>query len=142
MKIFKVISSGIVSLGIAGAILASLAFIPTGQATQAYPFEGATITTTAQSKIVACGQDNGSIGRKTFVVNNDANSDGIVTVTVELRDYLAGPNFTSGYMALNEVAAGTLTYTTRAADTGAAGWCQISAISASTSTITVTMRKE
>lgn len=110
---------------------------------QANVFTGAVITTTTQSEVVACGQQSGSIGRKTLVVENDAASDGTITVTVELREDIDGSDFTSGYMANNVLAAGAITYTAKTpSDDIAARFCNISAVSASTSTITVTFRKE
>jgi hypothetical protein len=127
-------------------VFSLLAFIPANQSgdpgQQSALWTGATITTTAQSQVVACGQGGGSVGRKTLVIHNATASDGAVTVTVELRDGLTTPNFTSGFMALNGVATDTISYTT-VAPTGDAGrFCEVSAVSASTSTITATLRRE
>lgn len=124
----------------------TMAFMPANQGgdpgQQADLWTGATITTTAQSQVVACGQGEGAIGRKTLVVHNGASSDGAVTVTVELRDRQAGPDFTSGFMALNGVATDTISYTTVAATGDAGRFCQVSAVSESTSTLTATLRRE
>lgn len=120
------------------------AFIPARQdpGRQVNVFSGATITTTARTAVTACGQGDGAVGRKTLVVHNGSGSSGAVTVTAELRTGRTAANFTSGYMAVNGVATNTLTHTTVAA-TGAAGrFCQISAVSASTGTVTVTLRRE
>jgi len=128
------------------ALLTVFSFLPPAAGTdvQANVFTNATITTTAQSEVVACGQGAGSIGRKTLVVENKADAaNGAVTVTVELRDAIAGTDFTSGYMANGAVATGTITYTAKyPTDDIAARFCNVSAVSASTSTITVTLRKE
>jgi hypothetical protein len=133
-------------LAIAGlALFLSLGLLPQSAGTdvQANVFTGAVITTTAQSDVVACGQTTGSIGRKTLVIENDAASDGEITVTVELRTSVDGTDFTSGYMANNGLAAGAITYTAKTqSDDIAARFCNVSAVSASTSTITVTLRKE
>jgi hypothetical protein len=124
-----------------------VAFVPADQSSgdpgqQTPLWTGATITTTAQSQVVACGQGSGAVGRKTLVVHNAAGSDGAVTVTVDLRDGQTTPNFTSGFMALNGVADDAITYTTVAATGDAGRFCQVSAVSASTSTITATLRRE
>lgn len=126
------------------AVVAALGFLaPLRQdaGVQSDVFAGATITTTAQTEVVACGQGDGAIGRKTLVVEN-ASTGGVVTVTGELRTTAAGSNFTSGYMALNSVTTDTLTSTTTTATSTAGRFCAVSAVSASTSTITVTLRKE
>lgn len=117
--------------------------IPNAQdpGTQAAIFTNATVTTTVQSSVVACGQGAGSVGRKTLAVDNETGG-GVITVTAELRDRSVGSNFTSGYLAVNSLAAGSLSSAT-VDNTAAAGrFCQVSAVSASTSTITVTLRRE
>jgi len=129
--------------GLAAVLAALLALVPARQdpGTQADVFTGATITTTAQTSVVACGQGDGAIGRKTLVVNNETGG-GAVTVTAELRDRAAGSDFTSGYLAVNGLAAGSLSSDTSTPDEAAGRFCNVSAVSASTSTITVSLRKE
>jgi len=129
------------------ALLLSFGLLPDNQQRQtdiqANVFTNQTITTTAQTDVVACGQSAGSIGRKTLVAENGTGSDGAITITVELRDSVTGSDFTSGYMALNGVATSTISYTNKTPSTDiAARFCNVSAVSASTSTITVTLRKE
>lgn len=127
------------------ALLATFAFIPTQQdpGLQAAVFTGATITTTAQSAVVACGQGSGAIGRKTLVVwNAPITNGGTVTVTAELRDEATSPNFTSGYLVVNGVATNTATSDTALPTEAGGRFCRVSAVSASTSTITVTLRRE
>jgi len=129
-----------------GAFVLSVIFglIPSGAKTdlQANVFTNATITTAAQSKVIACGQGEGSIGRKTLVSENEAAS-GVVTITVELRDRFNSPDFTAGYIVQNALAAGAITFTSKTPSTDiAARFCNVSAVSASTSVITVTLRKE
>ena len=126
-------------------LIAAFAFNPSSQiyGTQTDIFTSETITTTAKTETIACGHRVGSIGRKTVVIENDANSNGTVTVTVELRDRAAGTNFTSGYVAHYSLATNTLTYTTKTPTTDIpARFCQVSAYSANTSTITMSLRKE
>lgn len=129
-----------------GALASILAFLPPAQTgdpgVQADVFAGATITTTAQTAVVACGQGSGAIGRKTVIVQNASTSTGAVTVTAELRADSTRPNYTSGYLAVNNVATNTLSSATVAPTAAAGRFCQISAISASTSTVTVTLRRE
>lgn len=122
----------------------TMAFFPSSQdaGLQATVFSGATITTTTQSATVACNQGQGHIGRKTLVVWNSPNSGGVVTVTAELRDEASAPNFTSGYLAVGAVATNTASGDTAVATDAAGRFCQVSAVSASTSTITVTLRRE
>lgn len=107
-------------------------------------FAGEIVTTTAKTQAVACGHGNGSIGRKTVTASNaGGESTGAVTITVELRDRLAGENFTTGYMAINNLLTDTITYTAKTPTTDTAGrFCLVSATSAETSSITVTLRKE
>lgn len=112
---------------------------------QAAIFSGATITTTAQAVTVACSQGSGAIGRKTLVVWNGGPAVGngaAVTVTAELRDEASAPNFTSGYLAANGVATNTATSDTALPTEAAGRFCRVSAVSASTSTVTVTLRRE
>lgn len=126
------------------AIVAALGLLfPLAQdaGVQSDVFAGDVITTTAQIEVVACGQGSGAIGRKTLIVENEAGG-GVVTVTAELRTTVAGSNFSSGYLAVNGLAADAISYTTAAATAAAGRFCAVSAVSASTSTITVTLRKE
>jgi len=125
-------------------LLAIFAFIPSQQdaGQQTAIWTGATITTTTQTQVVACGQGAGAIGRKTLAVHNGSAGAGAVTVTAELRDGLTTPNFTSGYLAVNGVATDTLSSDTVDATAAAGRFCQVSAVSASTSTITATLRRE
>lgn len=104
-------------------------------------FTGATITTTAQTAVVACSQGAGSVGRKTLVVENQTGG-GIVTATGELRTSAAAPNFTSGYLAVNAVAAGAASSATVAPTAAGGRFCRISITSASTSVVTITLRRE
>lgn len=104
-------------------------------------FTGATITTTAQTAVVACGQGAGAVGRKTLVVENQTGG-GIVTATGELRTSSAAPSFTSGYLAVNAVAAGAAGGDTALPTEAAGRFCRISVTSASTSVVTVTLRRE
>jgi hypothetical protein len=128
-------------------LVGSWFFIPTAQdpGTQGTIFTGATITTTAQTAVVACGQGSGAIGRKTLVVWSGpvaTATGGLVTVTAELRDSQTSPNFTSGYLAVNAVATNTATSDTALPTEAGGAFCRVSAVSASTSTITVTLRRE
>lgn len=120
------------------------AAIPTQQDTgiQGTVWAGQVVTTTAQTSVVACGQGSGAIGRKTLVVHNDDGSDGLITVTAELRDDAGTANFTTAYLAVNGVATDTASSDTAVATDPAGQFCQVSAVSASTSTITVTLRRE
>ena len=123
-------------------LITLFAFIPAQQDTgqQTALFTGATITTTTQTAVVACGQGAGAIGRKTLAVDNAG--AGVVTVTVELRDAQATPNFTSGYLAVNGLASGSAGSDTATPSEAGGRYCQASATSASTSTITATLRRE
>jgi hypothetical protein len=123
-------------------LLAGAAPLPQDPGQQVDVFSGSTITTTAQTATTACGQGSGSVGRKTLSVINDAGSDGAITVTAELRATSAVSNHTSGHMAVNGLAAASASSDTTTPDEAAGRFCQISAVSASTSTITVTMRRE
>lgn len=127
-------------------LLAAFIYPVTQQATgdpgvQGDVFAGATITTTAQTAVVACGQGAGQIGRKTLVVENQTGG-GIVTATGELRTSAAAPNFTSGYLAVNAVAAGATSSATVAPTAAGGRFCRISITSASTSVVTITLRRE
>lgn len=136
------------------ALLLSLAFIPTPFAAppaepqaqdtglQANVFSNVAVSTTPQAVTVACGQGSGSIGRKTLVLWNAAGSAGAASVTAELRDDLTSPNFTSGYLAVSAVAAGTASSDTALPSEAAGKFCRITVVSASTSNVTVTLRRE
>jgi hypothetical protein len=127
------------------ALVATFAFIPTQQdpGVQAAVFTGATITTTAQSAVIACNQGSGHVGRKTLVVwNGPVPTGGVVTVTAELRDAADSPNFTSGYLAVGAVATNTASSDTALPTEAGGRFCRVTAVSASTSTITVTLRRE
>lgn len=134
-------------LALAGLVFI-FAFLPPAQSgdpgVQSNVFENATITTTAQTAVVACGQGAGHVGRKTLVVENASSSAGAITVTAELRTSQSAPNFTSGYMAFGDggVATNTLSHTTVAAIGAGGRFCQVSATSASTSVVTITLRRE
>jgi len=123
-------------------LLSLFAFIPTAQdpGQQTALFTAATITTTTQTAVFACSQGSGSIGRKTLTVHNAG--AGVVTVTVELRDDQTTPNFTSGYLAVNNLASGSTSGDTATPAEAGGRYCQASAASASTSTITATLRRE
>lgn len=128
-------------------LIAVLGFLPPAQSSgdlgiQSDVFAGATITTSAKTQTVACGQGAGMIGRKTLVVENASSSAGRVTVTLELRTGATAPNFTSGYLAVNNVATNTATSATTSTTAAAGRYCYVSAVSASTSTVTATLRRE
>lgn len=131
-------------LGLVAIVAALLALTPLQQdtGTQIDVFANQTITTTVQTEVVACGQGSGAIGRKTLVVHNGSGSSGVVTVTGELRTASDRANFSSGYLAVNGVATDTLSSDTSLPTEAAGRFCAVSALSASTSTITVTLRKE
>jgi hypothetical protein len=133
---------GLLALALALVFLPAASPNPQDSGVQGTIWTGEVVTTTAKTAVVACGQGDGAIGRKTLVVRNDDGSDGVITVTAELRDNSAGPNFTSGYLAANGVATDTLGSDTAVATDAAGAFCEISAVSASTSTITVTLRRE
>lgn len=133
-------------LAIAGLLLA-FNFLPPAQSgdpgIQGDVFAGATITTTAQSAVVACGQGSGMVGRKTIVVENASTSTGAVTVTAELRTTAAAPNFTSGYLAVNGVATNTASSATTSTTAAGGRFCRVTAVGpAGGATITVTLRRE
>lgn len=125
-------------------LLAVLGFLPSAQSgdpgIQADLWTGATITTTTQAQTVACGQGAGMIGRKTLAVHNGG--AGAVTITVELRDRADGPNVTSSYLAVNNLSSGSANSATAAATAAGGRFCRVSAVSASTSTLTATLRRE
>lgn len=122
-------------------IFASAAPLPQDPGQQVDVFSGATITTTAQTATTACGQGAGAVGRKTLSVIN-AGGGGVVTVTAELRATSAVSNHTTSHLAINNLAAGSASSDTTTPDEAAGRFCQINAVSASTSTITVTLRRE
>lgn len=128
------------------ALIFIFAFLPPAQSgdpgVQGNAFENATITTTAQTALVACSQGSGAIGRKTLVVENSNTSAGAITVTAELRTATDAPNFTSGYLAVGGVATNTASSDTSLPTEAAGRYCQISATSASTSVVTITLRRE
>lgn len=115
--------------------------LPQDPGQQSDIFTGATITTTTQTAVTACGQGNGAIGRKTLSVIN-AGGGGVVTVTAELRATQTVSNHTSSYLAINGLSAGSASSDTTTPDEAAGRYCQVSAVSAGTSTITVTLRRE
>ena len=128
---------------------AAFAFLPDSQSptgdpgVQATVFEGVTVSATPQSAVVACGQGAGSVGRKTLSVwNGEQGGGGAVTVTAELRNTQDSPNFTSGYLAVNNVATDTLSSDTSTPSEAAGRFCQVTAVSAVTGVITVTLRRE
>ncbi len=115
--------------------------LPQDPGQQSDIFAGAVITTTAQTSVTPCGQGNGAIGRKTLSVIN-AGGGGVVTVTAELRATQTVSNHTSSHLAINGLAAGSASSDTTTPDEAAGRYCQVSAVSAGTSTITVTLRRE
>lgn len=143
MKQLKFFSSGFLAL--AGLVFL-FAFLPPAQTgdpgIQGDVFAGQTITTTAQTAVVACGQGAGYIGRKTLVVENSSASNGAITVTAELRTSAAASNFTSGYLAVNGVATNTASSATVAPTAAGGRFCLVRATSANTSVVTVTLRRE
>ena len=130
------------AFGMLTFVLLALSPVAQDPGRQAVIFSGSTITTTAQTATTPCGQGSGSVGRKTLSVVNSTDSSGVVTVTAELRDTIAITNFTSGYLAVNAVATGAASSDTSLPTEAAGRFCQVSAVSASTSTITVTLRRE
>lgn len=136
------------------ALLLSLAFIPTPFAAppaepqaqdtglQATVFNNVVVNATPQSVTVACGQGSGSIGRKTLVVWNGPSPSGTLTVIAELKDDLTSPNFTTGYLAVNALAVNSMGTDTSLPTEAGGKFCQVTATSAVTSIITVTLRRE
>lgn len=136
MKLFFSIAGGLTLL------VAALFPLNQDPGQQASIWAGEVITTTTQSEVVACGQgDDFPVGRKTIVVYNDADSDGAITVTVGLRDISTAANF-GQVMTVAGLAADSLGYDASEPTDPGGRFCQVSAISASTSTITVTLRRE
>ncbi len=131
---------GLFILGLLSGRIAA-APLPQDPGQQSDIFTGATITTTTQTSVTPCGQGNGSIGRKTLSVINESGGD-IITVTAELRVTTVVSNHTSGHLAVNALAAGSASSDTITPDEAAGRYCQVSAVSAGTSTITVTLRRE
>lgn len=140
-KLTSLLTSVILS---AALLITGFTLLPTSQdpGQQTALFTGAVITTTAQTAVFACSQGSGSIGRKTLAVWNGSSSAGPVTVTVELRDTQTSPNFTSGYLAAGGVATNTTSSDTATPAEAGGAFCQVSAVSGNTSTITVTLRRE
>lgn len=142
-RIFLPVSIAFIALTIISLLLTlGLAPLPQDPGQQVDVFSGATITTTAQTATTACGQGAGSVGRKTLSVINSSGSDGTITVTAELRATSAVSNHTSGHLAVNALAVASASSDTTTPDEAAGRFCQISAVSATTSTITVTLRRE
>lgn len=104
-------------------------------------FAGTVVTTTTQTSVTPCGQGGGAIGRKTLSVINESGG-GAITVTAELRATQTVSNHTSAHLAINGLAAGSASSDTTTPDEAAGRYCQVSAVSAGTSTITVTLRRE
>lgn len=126
-------------------LVAVLGFLPPAQSSgdlgiQAELWTGATVTTTTQAQTVACGQGAGMIGRKTLAVHNGGS--GAVTVTVELRDRADGPNVTASYLAVNNLSSGSATSATVAPTAAGGRFCRVSAVSASSSVFTASLRRE
>ncbi len=119
----------------------SAAPLPQDPGQQSDIFSGAVITTTTQTGVTPCGQGAGAIGRKTLSVIN-AGGGGVVTVTAELRATQTVSNHTSSHLVISSLAAGSASSDTTTPDEAAGRFCQVSAVSASTSTITVTLRRE
>lgn len=134
------------TLGFFGILIAlfSLSFIPAQQTsgTQETIWTAQTITTTATSRTVACAQGAGQIGRKTLAVHSGSGSDGIVTVTAQLKDISGAPDITSAYLAVNAVAAGAAGSDTVTPSEAGGALCNVSAVGATTASITVTLRRE
>ena len=105
-------------------------------------FTGVTVSATPTTTVVACGQGSGAIGRKTLAVHNGPAGTGAVTVTAELRDDQSTPNFTSGYLAVNNVATNTASSDTSTPSEPGGRYCQISAFALVTGVVTVTLRRE
>lgn len=146
MKIYS-LKQVIISTILAGLLLGTLSLLlglaplPQDPGQQSDIFAGTVVTTTAQTSVTPCGQGNGAIGRKTLSVINESGG-GAITVTAELRATTAVSNHTSAYLAINGLAAGSASSDTTTPDEAAGRYCQVSAVSASTSTITVTLRRE
>lgn len=123
-------------------VFGTIASVPVQQdsGVQAAIWTAAVVTTTAKTSTVACGQGTGSIGRKTLSVHNAGS--GAVTVTVELRTSQNPPDVTSGYLAVNGLASGGATSATTSTTSAGGAFCYVSAVSASTSIITATLRRE
>jgi len=139
MHLTKPLFFGLAAVVAALGLLAPLRQDP---GVQSSPFAGTVVTTTTQTQVVACGQGDGAIGRKTLVVENASGSDGVITVTGELRTTTDGNDFTSGILAVSGLATNSISSDTSPGTESAGRFCAISAVSASTSTITVTLRRE
>lgn len=131
---------GLFILGLFSGRIAA-APLPQDPGQQSDIFTGAVVTTTAQTSVTPCSQGSGAIGRKTLSVINESGGD-IITVTAELRATTVVSNHTSGHLAVNALAAGSASSDTTTPDEAAGRYCQVSAVSAGTSTITVTLRRE
>lgn len=146
MKIYS-LKQVIISAMLAGLLLGALALflglapLPQDPGQQVDIFAGTVITTTTQTSVTPCGQGAGAIGRKTLSVINESGG-GAITVTAELRATQTVSNHTSAYLAINGLAAGSASSDTTTPDEAAGRYCQVSAVSAGTSTITVTLRRE
>ncbi len=138
MKLSFPILIAIIALSIALLALAPVAQDPGQQVTL---FDSVSITTTTQTAVTPCGQGNGSIGRKTLSAINGSGG-GKITVTAELRNSRTGENFTSAYLAINGLAAAANSSDTTTPSETAGAFCQVSIVSASTSTATVVLRRE
>lgn len=125
-----------------GLLLAGWGLLPTSQdpGQQTALWTSTTITTTATAQTVACPQGSGSVGRKTLAVHNTGAD--AVTVTVELRSTSTGPNITSGYLAVNNLAQNTASSDTATPAEAGGAFCRVSAVSIGTSVITATLRRE
>jgi hypothetical protein len=138
----KLASPVFLAIGLVFAVLGPLA-IPNlqGGGGQQTVWAGQVITNTATTTIVPCNQGENDIGRKTLSVHNEADFAAI-TVTAELRENTGWDNFSSGYLAVNDLAAGSSGFDVALPSEAGGRFCQISAISAVSSTITVTLRRE
>lgn len=131
---------GLFILGLLSGRIAA-APLPQDPGQQSDIFAETVVTTTAQTSVTPCGQGGGAIGRKTLSVINESGG-GAITVTAELRATQTVSNHTSAYLAINGLAAGSASSDTTTPDEPAGRYCQVSAVSAGTSTITVTLRRE
>jgi hypothetical protein len=138
----KLASPVFLAIGLIFAALGPLA-LPNlqGGGGQQTVWAGQVITTTATTSVVPCNQGENDIGRKTLSVHNETGY-AAVTVTAQLRESPAWDNFTTGYLAANNVAAGSAGFDVALPTEAGGRYCQLSAISAVSSTITVTLRRE
>lgn len=124
-------------------LFAASLVIPAWQANapvQQHVFQNVLVNTTPQASTVSCSSLG--LGRNTLAVHNAVGSGGQITVTGELRTVADGPNVTSGYLAVNGLAANSASNDVSPNTDPGGAFCRITATSQVTSVITVTLRRE